>query len=169
MIIAAHHREGGFRNDGYQPTQAWPEDCYVQWGGHGLVLGMSKGVDPYTTAFFEAFPNNPSTFIRGEGKTVSEAEEKAFTKWERIKACTGHLMNRSQKRADGTFGTPYTNGCGFCENCGMSQGGAFEPLPPVPCEEGCMCLNCIFKHFGAYGALDEDDEEDGTAFPKSNL
>ena len=84
----------------YDCIQPWPEDCGVQCGGMGLVLGRKDSLEKvlssdtplttlteeaaddksYTTAFFEAFPRNPSCFIRGEGKTIEEAEEKAYQK-----------------------------------------------------------------------------------------
>lgn len=69
---------------------AWPEDTYLQCGDHGLVLSE----ETYYTAFFEAFPKNPSTFIRGEGKTLQDAELAAFNKYLKIKACDVHEYER---------------------------------------------------------------------------
>ena len=66
----------------YTPVCAWPEDCLVQWGDRGLVLRREKSGGSYTTAFFEAFPNNPQTFIRGEGVCIEEAERLAFKQFE---------------------------------------------------------------------------------------
>lgn len=48
----------------------WPEDCFCQAGHSGVVFTKSGH---YRTAFFEAFPKNPNTFIRGEGSTIEVA------------------------------------------------------------------------------------------------
>lgn len=115
----------------YECKQFWPSDCFVQCGDMGLVLEKSIGEvfdseDPlkevienvsYTTAFFEAFPQNPKTFIRGEGKTIEEAEAKAFEKFEKYSACDHSSF---EKRG-------YKNGYGFCTQCGMGKSQAFEP------------------------------------------
>ena len=53
-------------------------DCFCQAGEYGLVFS-SKG--NYSTAFFEAFPKKPECFLRGEGKTVEEAEEECWQKY----------------------------------------------------------------------------------------
>lgn len=104
----------------------WPDNCFVQGGGNGIVLTTGTmqqtlsnpeeavkcltGQTPhYMTAFFEAFPKEPSTFIRGEGKTVEEAEDSAWKQFQKITACTKHEFE-----AKG-----YTNGCGFCKHCGL--------------------------------------------------
>ncbi len=115
--IAEHCAPGGWRHaaEPYTPAAAWPEDCYVQWGSDGVVLSRSKG--SYRTAFFEAFPSEPATFIRGEGATVAEAEAKAFAAFEHYRACAGHEFERRG----------YTNGAGFCKHCGLFASKAFEP------------------------------------------
>jgi hypothetical protein len=81
----------------YDCLKDWPEDCFVQCGGDGIVFeegsleetfksedGLLKTIATvigsptekkhYRTAFFEAFPKKPSCFIRGEGTTIQEAE-----------------------------------------------------------------------------------------------
>jgi len=68
----------------------WPDNTFLQCGDDGLVLTDK----PYYTAFFEAFPKDPSTFIRGEGKNLQEAELNAFNKYLKIKACDGHEYER---------------------------------------------------------------------------
>ena len=88
-----------FNKEPYNCLKPWPEDCFCQCGGNGVVftdnssmgelltnpkdqqeaikavLGEESKKTHYKTAFFEAFPKNPSCFIRGEGKTIEEAEE----------------------------------------------------------------------------------------------
>lgn len=148
MIIASHCRPENSRGD-YTPIHPWPDDCYVQWGDSGIVFvktDMVSGIESlagalagdkecfepaveaiensYTTAFFEVFPKNPDTFIRGEGKTVAEAETKAFEMFQRIVNCPGHEFERRG----------YTNGAGFCKHCGMFKGKAFEPTT--------LCCRC---------------------------
>ena len=118
MILAKQHQPGGWKaaTDFYSPACAWPEDCMVQWGSNGIVL--SRNSETYETAFFEAFPRNPNTFIRGEGASVEEAELKAFEQLERYLACPEHVFERSG----------YRNGAGICIHCGLFRSNIFEPL-----------------------------------------
>lgn len=104
----------------YECQKPWPDDCGVQAGDEGLVLDRSAENGHYTTAFFEAFPtcNGISTFIRGEGATVAEAEAQAFVKYEKYNACT-HEVGFDRRS--------YTNGAGFCKGCGMFASEIFEP------------------------------------------
>jgi len=99
----------------YECKFPWAEDCYCQGGDDGIVF--SKNKDSYRTAFFEAFPRNPDTFIRGEGKTIEEAEEKAWNKFQKYNACSNHEFERKG----------YTNGAGFCKHCGLFKSKCFEP------------------------------------------
>jgi hypothetical protein len=90
----------------------WPE-CYLQGGTKGYVF-TAKGT--YETAFFEAFPREPQTFIRGEGKTIEEAERDAWNQWQKILSCLGHEFE-----AHG-----YTNGATVCKHCGLFNSGIVE-------------------------------------------
>ena len=99
----------------YECQQVWPEDTFVQCGDSGLVLGNDKN-EPYITAFFEAFPKNPSTFIRGEGKDLPEAELKAFEKFQKIKGCDEHVYTRHG-----------TSEHAKCTKCGLFTSHHFEP------------------------------------------
>lgn len=121
MRIAAHHIPGTPEHrlstllrpsPEFTPGCAWPDDCTVQWG-HGIVPAVP---------FFEAFP--PGTFIRGEGETIAEAEEKAFAKYLRDLACD-HVWGRQRPG-----GSLYTNGAGWCRKCGGFRGKMFPPLKP---------------------------------------
>lgn len=68
--------------------------------------------------YFEAFPRLPSTYIRGTGMTIIEAEDNAWKQWEKIQNCPGHEMERRG----------YENGAGFCKHCDMFKSRAFEPM-----------------------------------------
>jgi hypothetical protein len=133
----------------------WDEDCFVQCGSSGIVLGKGSlqevfdsenplqtlgeaacDESSYITAFFEAFPNNPSTFIRGEGKTIEEAEEQAWKKCQKYKNCPEHEFERGK----------YTNGAGICKNCGMFSSKVFEPL-----------TKCVICDKPTYFTTDIDD------------
>ncbi len=122
--------------DPYECVFPWPEDCLVQCGSNGIVMAsgslekvfgsseplreISENVS-YITAFFEAFPNDiipGGTFIRGEGKTIAEAEKKTWDLYVRYKACDHPAYERRR----------HTNGCGFCMKCGMFNDKAFDPL-----------------------------------------
>lgn len=119
MRIAAHHIPGTAEhnlsslltsNPAYAPVCAWPDDCTVQWG-HGLIPA---------TPFFEAFP--PGTFIRGEGATIAEAEQKAFAKYQRDLACN-HVWGRQRPGRE-----VYLNGAGWCRKCGSFRGKMFKEV-----------------------------------------
>ncbi|WP_216726131.1 hypothetical protein [Hymenobacter siberiensis] len=96
----------------YECKKDWPDNCFVQAGNCGIVFDAKHEEGGYETAFFEAFPKyqQGSTFIRGEGKTIEEAEASAFAQHLRFKDCT---------HAEGYDARGYTNGCGFCKTCGM--------------------------------------------------
>lgn len=104
----------------YTCAHEWPDDCKLQGGDMGLVFTKDGS---YETAFFEAFPRNPRTFIRGEGKTVAEAEESCWAQYQRYLACPAH-----EYEAQG-----YRNGVGICKHCGMA---GFDVIPGPPC---CIC------------------------------
>lgn len=126
----------------------WPEGFY-QCGDNGIVLKGSlqdvlsdhqkacdiassvlNGEDPadtdYRTAFFEAFPEDLESFIRGEGKTIEVAEENAWNKYQRFLNCSGHEFEAKS----------YKNGCGICKHCGMFKSNVIEsPHSCVICGE----------------------------------
>lgn len=102
------------------PTRhPWPEDCFVQGGTSGIVF---HGDQAYRTAFVEAFPRNPDTFLRGEGSTVAGAEDNCWAQFERYAACEHGPYERRG----------YRNGAGFCVQCGTFFSGLFVPLPAGP-------------------------------------
>ena len=87
----------------------------VQGGDIGVVFSKN---DTYTTAFVEVFPKNPRTFIRGEGKTIQEAEASAWEQYQRIMTCDHHAFERRE----------YRNGAAICTHCGLFQTDVFVPL-----------------------------------------
>lgn len=99
----------------------WPDDCFVQGGDSGVVLSKNGN---YQTAFVEAFPKNPNTFIRGEGRTLEEAEKSAWEQFQKHSKCTHPGFERRS----------YQNGAGFCIGCGMFKSDAFEPTTKC-----CVC------------------------------
>lgn len=131
----------GFRSKPVPAQHPWPSDCYLQGGEDGIVLeegalnaalsqpdkaleavsaalGNPTELKHYRTAFVEAFPKNPATFIRGEGKDLVEAENAAWRQWQRVSGCPNHEFERRN----------YRNGAGFCIHCGLFKSKAFEPL-----------------------------------------
>jgi len=113
MRIASQHK---WKDAEYRPQFEWPGETLVQWGGKGVVLGLNS----YTTAFFEAFPEdkmNAGGFIRGEGKTIADAESDAWTKFERQSNCQ-HLWGREN----------YRNGGQLCRHCRAFQSGVLKPV-----------------------------------------
>ena len=119
----------------YPCLKPWPEDCFVQCGGHGIVvedleqalenpqetiktvLGKETTQKHYKTAFFEAFPKNPSCFIRGEGSNIEEAEENAYKKYQGIISCVNHEFERRGR----------TDGYAYCKHCSYSS-TVLDPL-----------------------------------------
>lgn len=120
LVRNAHHRPGTPSGD-YRPASPWPENCTVQWGDHGLVLGTAGS---YATAFFEAFPRDSAGgFIRGEGATIAAAEADAFQRWQRESSCE-HRWGRSPAAGKAA----YTNGGTFCRNCKAFTTGVMKPI-----------------------------------------
>lgn len=115
----------------YECKKDWSEDCFVQCGDSGVVFSKEGN---YTTAFFEAFPRNPDTFIRGEGATIEEAEQQAWDKLQKYSGCTNHEW---EKRG-------YTNGAGFCKHCNMFASHVF--LIETTC---CVCNKV--SNYSSYG------------------
>lgn len=108
MVKIKSHCQNGLRGE-YTPLAGWPEDCVVQWGGNGIVLGA----EPRTTAFFEAFPSEGG-FFRGEGTTIAEADADALEKYKRFAVCD-HQWSRGRNKKTGE--TAYTNGGAICRKC----------------------------------------------------
>lgn len=104
-----------FIGGSYECKYDWKDNCFVQCGDEGVVLDKA---DSYLTAFFEAFPKEPKTFIRGEGKTIAEAEKQAWETLEKYTSCSNHEFERRG----------YENGVGFCKHCNLFNSNAFEPL-----------------------------------------
>lgn len=90
----------------------WPDDCFVQCGDSGIVIGNGS---VRRTAFFEAFPKNPKTFIRGEGETVVDAEFSAWNQYQKILNCNNHEFER------------YRGEMGKCKNCQLALSNYFDP------------------------------------------
>lgn len=101
--------------DDFDCKKDWPEDCYVQCGGSGIVFKSNSDAGSYLTAFFEAFPKNPKTFIRGEGANIEEAEANAWDKFQRILACDKHEYKRHGEEH------------GICVKCGLFTSEVFSP------------------------------------------
>ena len=87
----------------------------IQGGASGIVIG---GTAMYRTAFFEAFPDDPATFLRGEGLDVAAAEAAAWIRYQEVLACASHEPERGG----------YRNGAGICRHCSMFMANVFEPL-----------------------------------------
>lgn len=97
-----------------------PWGCFVQCGSSGIVLGSES----YETAFFEAFPND---FIRGEGKTIAEAESKAWQAYQKRLACQHEYEPESENS--------YT---GVCKKCRYRE--KYIMIPTSQCQYG-SCQN----------------------------
>lgn len=80
-------------------------------------------------AHFEAYPNDPKTFLRGEGDTERDAEDAAWAELLRYRACEGHEYTSRDP-----WGGRYWNGGGFCIHCKMFACDVFSSLEsPVTC------------------------------------
>jgi hypothetical protein len=120
----------------YECKKDWGEKTFVQCGGEGLVF-VTEG-ENYTTAFFEAFPRDPDCFLRGEGKDVTEAEEKCFEKLQKVLNCKGHEYESRGRKDD----------YGYCLHCPLSKSGVLTPA-----------YNCIVCDEPCHGNKDKDDQQ----------
>jgi hypothetical protein len=123
-------------NTGREALYPWPSDLFVQGGSSGIVV--CKDRPAYKTAFVEAFPTG--SFLRGEGETVAEAEQKCWEQFLKYLFCDNprdkyvyfdnpHELHGPYERRH------YTNGAGYCTKCGTWMVQVFEPLPDDPNRE----------------------------------
>lgn len=105
--------------DPYLCIHSWPDDCKVQCGGD-LKYGF----------FFEAYPRDPGTFLRGNSKEgIAQAEQEAWDEFVVQSSCSlDHTDAANFERRD------YTNGVGFCTSCGFFASQIFPPSE--------ICCNC---------------------------
>jgi hypothetical protein len=163
-------RRSGFGDGDSKPHHCkfeWPIECFCQCGGSGIVIGtggpsieealtdpekgeavvktaLGTGKVPHRrTAFFEAFPRNPKTFLRGEGASIEEAEQDCWNKYQKILACTNHEFERRDR----------TDGYCFCKHCGLS-GMFMQPLHP--------CTGCGATAYSVWA-----DDIDGKPYCKA--
>ena len=102
---------------GVQTRHPWPEGLFIQGGKKGIPSNP-QGDDDWT-AFVEVSP--PGTFLRGEGKTVAEAEDVCWARYQTMVGCPAHPQH-------GPFeARSYTNGAGFCTQCGTWFSRVCEP------------------------------------------
>lgn len=128
------------------PTRhPWPDDMFVQGGGRGIVF--VGGGTAYKTAFVEAFPNNPPTFLRGEGDSIEAAEDACWARYQRMQACPA-------APAHGPFEAQgYTNGVGTCTSCGTRFTSVLPPQPATEPRNETSLMGRLFS--GDPDALDE--------------
>ena len=122
---------------GIRLQHPWPDDCFVQGGASGIVFSRAGN---YTTAFFEAFPRNPNTFLRGEGTTVEDAEDNAWAKHQQYLSCQSPTGDHEYE----TRG--YKNGAGFCKHCDMFASKVFN-LADI----GSVCFICGTDYYDEVG------------------
>ena len=148
-------RSKGYRLDGtrlvantdHPLRHPWPADCFVQGGDRGLVF--RKGADPEFTAFVEACPRNPDTFLRGEGATVADAEDACWAQYQRVVTCTP-----TGGEPDGAPHGPYerrqyTNGSGYCVRCGCWFPRVLPEAPDDPDREPSLLERALTGDTGA--------------------
>jgi hypothetical protein len=119
----------------YLCLQEWPENCFIQCGGSGIVFSKDN---IYDTAFFEAFPRDPDCFLRGEGESVEDAEKECFKKYQRVLNCQGHEFEPRGR----------DDGYGYCIHCPLSQSDVLKPA-----------FNCIVCDVPCYGYTDKEDKQ----------
>jgi hypothetical protein len=115
----------------------WGDTDFVQ-GARGIVLDMRDGTKHLTPTFVEVCTDSLNadrtgggTFLRGEGATIEEAEDKAWAIYQRQVGCpspTGSHENETRG---------YVNGAGFCKHCGRFESNAFSLQ-----EIGSVCCLC---------------------------
>ena len=96
----------------------WPDGTRMQGGKQGIVISSTPGKPGYTTAFVEAFFDDPQgvgAFVRGEGETVALAEDAAWEKASAILSCKQHDWTREVN------GRHRTDGYAQCRICHTSS------------------------------------------------
>lgn len=109
--------------DKYTCRYDWPDNIALQCGKDGIAMRSDRKI--YHTSFFGAFPKEPRTFIRGEGKTIRLAEKDAWDKYQKIVNCKEHDFDRMG----------FTTGIVICRKCGLAS---FSAEPLTSC---CICGN----------------------------
>ena len=102
----------------YLCTRDWPDNVFLQCGG-----SENEG-----SCFFEAFPLK--SFIRGEGKTLKDAEDNAFNQYLRILSCPGHEYVHLHNDVKNRYGQ--------CIHCNYFTNYIFKPFH--------NCIVCNRKH-----------------------
>jgi hypothetical protein len=110
------------RNTDYVSRLPWPDAVELQGGKRGFVF-CADGSPTYETAFVEAFCG---TFLRGEGKTIAEAEDACWSQFITMMACPSAPDH-------GPFeARQYTNGAGYCARRGAWFPKVLSPSDPLP-------------------------------------
>lgn len=121
----------------------WPDDTFIQAGGRGGI-----GAGNYDSYFVEAFPD--TTYLRGEGETLQEAEKAAWNKYVAGLVCTEHEFE--------TRG--YTNGAAFCKNCNLFKGKHYtaEELGQFCYKCDAPCFDSVVLPTKRYSSKEEREE-----------
>lgn len=114
------------RNTSVEAQCPWPDDMFIQGGGSGLVIRPASQGGNYGTAFVEIHHETVG-FIRGEGPTVLDAEQAAWTKYQRAMQCPGHEYEARH----------FKNGAGICKHCNRFAINIFTAE-----ELGLFCKTC---------------------------
>lgn len=117
MNIVEHCQSGHPESCGYTPKCAWGEDVQIQWGDHGITIHRQEKTITLVHAFFEAFPQSPDTFLRGEGESLEEAEKKCFAWYTKMINCGDHDWDRRDR----------TDGYAYCKKCKI-EATVLDPL-----------------------------------------
>jgi hypothetical protein len=117
---------------------------YIQGGDSGVVFCRGKS---YETSFIEVFPKigKHSTFIRGEGASMREAEEAAMIKVKGAESCLEHEFSRK------VSGSERTDGSGVCIKCNLFSSTALDPMTKC-----FLCNTPTKKKFGSKFVCLED-------------
>ncbi|MCE6958318.1 hypothetical protein LAZ40_04510 [Cereibacter sphaeroides] len=110
-VIRSH-----LRADPWRPRLAWREDDVIQWG-RPLSDALDEDGQPLCPHFFEVFPREGSC-IRGEGRTLEEAENH----------CHGKAL--AHRACDHAWSRRYDSGLGLCRRCGATQ-RVFQPIVEI--------------------------------------
>lgn len=112
----------GMSGKEYKCAHPWPNNCSIQHGEKGMVFKKAGG--GYVTPFFEAFPDKTVTasYIRGEGETILEAENDAFSKFSAMVDCKQHEYERFRDSERGK-----------CIHCNSAKDLVFPPMEKHKC------------------------------------
>lgn len=136
----------------YHCQKEWADDVSLQCGSKGVVLKKEGG---YTTAFFEIFISG--TYLRGEGKTIEDAETNVYEKYRPMLECKDHHFEQVGRQ----------DRDGVCSHCGFIKKECFKPSHECSvCYKPHVMLKIDNDHFCIHHFIEKSKSMDLSITPE---